>query len=116
MGGPHTVVKNPSPDKKSWSENTGLDLDLDLDLTLTLLFLECFIISLYVITHNKKNQIKTTHFMYLLRAKITPMNAYGSVSRVSESIYKLLRYMNWVSKDNKNGNPDNNNDYPEPMT
>ena len=44
------------------------------------------------------------------------MNAYGSVSRVSESIYKLLRYMNWVSKDNKNGNPDNNNDYPEPMT
>ena len=25
------------------------------------------------------------------------MNAYGSVSRVSESIYKLLRYMNWVS-------------------
>ena len=25
------------------------------------------------------------------------MNSYGSVSRVSESIYKLLRYMNWVS-------------------
>lgn len=40
--------------------------------------------------------------MYLLRAKITPMNAYGSVSRVSESIYKLLRYMNWWgSKDLK---------------
>ncbi len=27
------------------------------------------------------------------------MNSYGSVSRVSESIYKLLRYMNWVSYD-----------------
>jgi hypothetical protein len=27
------------------------------------------------------------------------MNSYGSVSRVSESIYKLLRYMNWVSGD-----------------
>lgn len=25
------------------------------------------------------------------------MNSYGSVSRVSESIYKLLRYMNWIS-------------------
>jgi hypothetical protein len=29
--------------------------------------------------------------------KKNTMNAYGSVSRVSESIYKLLRYMNWVS-------------------
>ena len=27
------------------------------------------------------------------------MNSYGSVSRVSESIYKLLRYMNWISDD-----------------
>jgi hypothetical protein len=27
------------------------------------------------------------------------MNSYGSVSRVSEAIYKLLRYMNWVSSD-----------------
>ena len=25
------------------------------------------------------------------------MNSYGSVSRVSEAIYKILRYMNWVS-------------------
>jgi hypothetical protein len=24
------------------------------------------------------------------------MNSYGSMSRVSESIYKMLRYMNWV--------------------
>lgn len=24
------------------------------------------------------------------------MNSYGSMSRVSESIYKFLRYMNWV--------------------
>jgi hypothetical protein len=30
------------------------------------------------------------------------MNSYGSVSRVSESIYKLLRYMNWVSDDDAN--------------
>ena len=28
------------------------------------------------------------------------MNSYGSVSRVSEAIYKLLRYMNWVSSSN----------------
>jgi hypothetical protein len=112
MGGPHTVVKNPSPDKKSWSENTGLDLTL----TLTLFFLECFIVSLYVITYNKLKSNKNNPFHVFITRKITPMNAYGSVSRVSESIYKLLRYMNWVSKDNKNGNPDNNNDYPEPMT
>jgi hypothetical protein len=40
------------------------------------------------------------------------MNSYGSVSRVSESIYKLLRYMNWISSngdnDNDNTNGDNN--------
>jgi hypothetical protein len=40
------------------------------------------------------------------------MNSYGSVSRVSESIYKLLRYMNWFSpnddSDNDNTNGDNN--------
>ena len=24
------------------------------------------------------------------------MNSYGSMSRVSESIYKFLRYMNWI--------------------
>jgi hypothetical protein len=30
------------------------------------------------------------------------MNSYGSVSRVSESIYKLLRYMNWISDDDAN--------------
>lgn len=46
------------------------------------------------------------------------MNAYGSVSRVSESIYKLLRYMNWVSlpDDAKDANTDDKNDNPEPMT
>lgn len=44
------------------------------------------------------------------------MNSYGSVSRVSESIYKLLRYMNWISSnddsnnDNKTGSNDNDND------
>jgi len=53
--------------------------------------------------------------MYLLRAKITPMNAYGSVSRVSESIYKLLRYMNWWSKDLKDLK-DLKDDNTEPMT
>jgi len=40
------------------------------------------------------------------------MNSYGSVSRVSESIYKLLRYMNWIddsSNDNKNSNKNNDN-------
>jgi hypothetical protein len=43
------------------------------------------------------------------------MNSYGSVSRVSESIYKLLRYMNWISSnddsdnDNKNGSNDKDN-------
>jgi len=40
------------------------------------------------------------------------MNSYGSVSRVSESIYKLLRYMNWFSSnddsDNNNKNSNNN--------
>ncbi len=29
------------------------------------------------------------------------MNSYGSVSRVSEAIYKLLRYMNWVSNEHE---------------
>ena len=29
------------------------------------------------------------------------MNSYGSVSRVSEAIYKLLRYMNWVHEPNE---------------
>jgi hypothetical protein len=44
------------------------------------------------------------------------MNSYGSVSRVSESIYKLLRYMNWISSnddssnDNKTGSNDHNDD------
>jgi hypothetical protein len=71
MGGPHTVVKNPSPDKKSWSENTGLDLDLDWDLTLTLLFLECFIISLYVITYNKLKSNKNNPFWVFIAAKRT---------------------------------------------
>ena len=33
------------------------------------------------------------------------MNSYGSVGRVSESIYKVLRYMNWISS-----NDDDNND------
>jgi hypothetical protein len=28
------------------------------------------------------------------------MNSYGSMSRVSESIYKILRYMNWISSSN----------------
>ena len=32
------------------------------------------------------------------------MNSYGSVSRVSESIYKLLRYMNWISSNNDDVN------------
>ena len=27
------------------------------------------------------------------------MNSYGSVALVSQSIYKLLRYMNWFSND-----------------
>jgi hypothetical protein len=97
MGGPHTVVKNPSPDKKSWSENTGLDLDLDLDMTLALTFLVCFIISLYVITYNKLKSNKNNPFCVFIASKNNTMNAYGSVSRVSESIYKLLRYMNWFS-------------------
>jgi hypothetical protein len=35
------------------------------------------------------------------------MNSYGSVSRVSESIYKLLRYMNWIDT----GDNDSNNNY-----
>jgi hypothetical protein len=30
------------------------------------------------------------------------MNSFGSVSRVSESIYKLLRYMNWVDNEGMN--------------
>jgi hypothetical protein len=30
------------------------------------------------------------------------MNSFGSVSRVSESIYKLLRYMNWVDNEGTN--------------
>jgi hypothetical protein len=39
------------------------------------------------------------------------MNSYGSVSRVSESIYKLLRYMNWVSSnDGYKVNDDDNDD------
>lgn len=38
------------------------------------------------------------------------MNSYGSVSRVSESIYKLLRYMNWIDTgDNDNDNKNSNN-------
>ena len=27
------------------------------------------------------------------------MNSYGSVALVSQSIYKLLRYMNWFAND-----------------
>lgn len=42
MGGPQTVVKNPSPDKKSLSENTRL--------VLTFRVFECFIS--YFITYN----------------------------------------------------------------
>jgi len=43
------------------------------------------------------------------------MNSYGSVSRVSESIYKLLRYMNWIDtgdsdNDNKTGSNVKDND------
>jgi hypothetical protein len=41
------------------------------------------------------------------------MNSYGSVSRVSESIYKLLRYMNWVSSNDGykvNDDDDDDND------
>ena len=40
------------------------------------------------------------------------MNSYGSVSRVSESIYKLLRYMNWVSSNDgyKVNDDDDDND------
>ena len=39
------------------------------------------------------------------------MNSYGSVSRVSESIYKLLRYMNWVSSnDGSKVNDDDDDD------
>jgi hypothetical protein len=41
------------------------------------------------------------------------MNSYGSVSRVSESIYKLLRYMNWIDtgdNDSNNNKNSNNND------
>ena len=41
------------------------------------------------------------------------MNSYGSVSRVSESIYKLLRYMNWVSSDD--GDKVNDDDVPLPL-
>ena len=37
------------------------------------------------------------------------MNSYGSVSRVSESIYKLLRYMNWISS---NDDSDTDTDTP----
>jgi len=36
------------------------------------------------------------------------MNSYGSVSRVSESIYKLLRYMNWISSNDDSDNDNNN--------
>ena len=49
------------------------------------------------------------------------MNSYGSVSRVSESIYKLLRYMNWISSNNDNHNDDddankvNDDDVPLPL-
>jgi hypothetical protein len=42
MGGPHTVVKNPSPDKKSWSENTFV-----------FVVLVRFMISLYLTKYNK---------------------------------------------------------------
>jgi hypothetical protein len=34
------------------------------------------------------------------------MNSFGSVSRVSESIYKLLRYMNWVDNADMNATGD----------
>ena len=30
------------------------------------------------------------------------MNSYGSVSRISEAIYKILHYMNWFSSTDKN--------------
>ena len=43
------------------------------------------------------------------------MNSYGSVSRVSEAIYKLLRYMNWVSSNddttNTSTDADNHNNH-----
>jgi hypothetical protein len=32
------------------------------------------------------------------------MNSYGSVSRISEIIYKILRYMNLLSNDNNTSN------------
>jgi hypothetical protein len=101
------VVKNPSPDKKSSSANTGFFL-----VTITF---ECFIFSLYVIKYNKIKRNKNNHSIYA-SASIQQMNSYGSVSRVSESIYKLLRYMNWISSnddssnDNKTGSNDHNDD------
>jgi hypothetical protein len=53
MGGPHTVVKNPSPDKKSWSANTGPGrrfFVVAFDLVM--------LISLYKRKHNKINHNK----------------------------------------------------------
>jgi hypothetical protein len=36
------------------------------------------------------------------------MNSYGSVALVSQSIYKLLRYMNWFSNDDATDDLDAN--------
>lgn len=35
------------------------------------------------------------------------MNSYGSVSRVSESIYKMLRYMKWISSNDEDADAKN---------
>ena len=35
------------------------------------------------------------------------MNSYGSVSRVSESIYKILRYMKWISSNDEDDDAKN---------
>lgn len=43
------------------------------------------------------------------------MNSYGSVALVSQSIYKLLRYMNWFSNDDIDANRRvNHTDSPSP--
>ena len=43
----------------------------------------------------------------------TNMNSYGSVALVSQSIYKLLRYMNWVSNDDVDANPPHKTNLPD---
>jgi hypothetical protein len=49
MGGPHTVVKNPSLDKKSLPENTGLFFRVDWVDVVGDVVVDCFIgFSLYL--------------------------------------------------------------------